>query len=663
MEGNPTETLANPELREEVLSRADSLSLSLTPERVIEILGRRVDDGEKFWNKELDLKKTREDNEKRWMNRNFEVGENTLYDYQVPYKDNRIFVSVETLASNIVSRLPTPEVIEAQDTDASRELASNYSKVLIQTAKDNLLKSHLQMVARHLIMGYRIGIMKISWDFNGGRLTEDDTYTGDIALNFIRPHKVIFDGEAGDPDNVPLISESLSKTVEELGYQFSDKKDKLMEVVGKATGARVNMGSKLGYKEIWFSFYDDKGVKREGVAWKHSYLLLDHGINPYYNYENSSKSNFLERPEKPYVLFNFLRIGRWVLDDTSLTEQAAILQDVLEKRGRQIVENADQAVGTKIFNTLQVDAGDAQKYAGDPRQIILSKGDARTAFFRFPPEQQPRHVVEDKLDARQEIDNIFGTHAPLRGERTQSPTLGQEVLSQRSDLGRTATLVESMETGATKVYKHITQLYKVFAKEEHIRRYVGDEGSTTFINFSSDKIEDGVQIFVQAGTMAEQDKLTDRNEAVELAKIGGRIDPLSFAEKWHIDKPREFATRLFYFLFMPDKYAAEVLQIGGSGGDQDAMQAIQRIQAGENVPPPTNPTKEYIAYFSQFLKSPSFKQLDPEIQRIMLEHIRATIDSAKQGLSGGQEKQPAGGGIIDRVKGIFGQRAGGQNAG
>ena len=101
-----------------------------------------------------------------------------------------------------------------------------------------------------------------------------------------------------------------------------------------------------------FSFFDDKGNKQEGVCWKYNQLLLDYGINPYYNYEESDKSNFLEKPEKPYIFFNFLRIGRWVFDDTSLTEQAATLQDILEKRGRQIVENADQSVSTKIFNTI-----------------------------------------------------------------------------------------------------------------------------------------------------------------------------------------------------------------------------------------------------------------------------------------------------------------------
>lgn len=651
---NETETLSSPEIREEVLSRADALSLSLTEDRIVEIIGTRVEEGDRFYNEKLNLKKVREDNEKRWLNLNLEVTGDALYDYQVDYRDNRIFVSVETLASNIVSRIPSPEVIEAQDTDASRELASNYSKVLSQTARDEFLKAHLQMVARHLLMGYRIGVIKTSWDFTAGRTKSDGSTMGDVSVSYIRPQNMIFDADATDPDDIPLIGERMKKTVEELGYQFPDKKDALMEILGKTRGGRVDMGSRLGYNELWFSFYDDKGRKREGVCWKYQHLLLDYGINPYYNYEEG-KSNFLEAPPKPYTVFNFLRIGRWVFDDTSLTEQAASLQDVLEKRGRQIVENADQAYSTKVFNTMMIDAAAAEKYVGDPRQNILVKGDVRMAFARIPPEQLGRHVVEDKLDARREIDNLFGTHAPLRGERTESPTLGQEVMSQRSDLGRTTTLVESMERGAAMVYQKITQLYKVFAKEEHIRRYVGDDGQTTFINFSGDKIEDGVEIFVQAGSMEPQDKITDRNEAVELAKIGGRIDPLSFAEKWHMDKPREFAKRLFYFLFMPDRYAQEVLKIGESGGDQDAMAAIQRIQAGENVPPPQNPTKEYLAYIGQFIKSPAFKQLDPEVQRIMIEHVRGTVEAAKAGLGGKSAGgQPAtSGGIMDNIRGMF----------
>ena len=636
---NITDTFSEQSLQEGIITQIEGLTL--TEDKIKSVIGRRIEDGIRFWDQELELKTKRENNEKRWLNKNFEVsGAVNLYGFETDYRDNRIFISVETLASNTAARIPQPEVIEAQDTDASRELASDYSKVLTRKAQELLIKQKLQMVARHLLMGYRLGIMKVSWDASKGRILEDGTTTGDICVNFVRPHKIVLDARAEDSNDVPLIAEMCTKSVEELGFMFPKKKDKLMEAIGK-TGDSKMMGSPLNYYEVWFSFFDKDGIKREGLCWKYFDVVLDYGLNPNFNYEDEpNTSNFFDRPKKPYILFNFLNIGKYALDDTSLTEQAACQQDILEKRGRQIVFNADAANSTKVFNVQMIEAGDAQKYTGDPNLNILSKGDVRAAFARVAPPPLPAYVFQDKLDARAEIDNIFGTHAPLRGEKTEAPTLGQEVMSQRSDLGRTITLSESLETGAEKVYQYMTQIYKVFATKEHIVKYIGEEtGATTFINFSKDKIEDGVEIFVQHGSMSPQDKLTDRNEAVELAKIGGRIDPLSFAEKWHIDKPREFAKRLFYFLFMPDKYASEILKIGESGGDQDAMQTIQQINAGENVPPKENPSKEYLAYMNQFVRSPAFKQLNPEAQALMVEHLRGTLQSAKGGLKMGESNK------------------------
>jgi len=650
-------TFAGNDVREGIISRADALSLSLNEDKIRDIISKRITGGEAFYNSEkesgLNLKAVREENEKRWLNKNREVSKEDLYDFQCDYRDNRIFVSVETLTANMVSRIPMPEVVEANDTPASRELADNYSKVLFRKAQDVFLKGKLQMIARHLLIGYRVGIMKIGWDFDAGRLVNGE-FTGDIFVNYIRPHKIICDAYAEDPDNIPLIAESLSGTLEEFGLQFPKKKDALFKAVGAREGKR-GMATRISPYEVWFSFYDDDGIKREGVCWKYGNVILDYGLNPNFNYEeDEGKSNFFPQPRKPYVFFNFLRLGKWIYDDTSLTEQAANQQDVLEKRGRQIVENADQANATRVFNIMMVNAKDAQKYTGDPNQNILAKGNVREAFARVPAPSLPRYVVEDKLDARREIDNIFGTHAPLRGEKTASPTLGQEVMSQQADIGRVVTLGEAMEKGAGQVFQHMTQIFKVFATKEHIVRYLGEEtGSTTFINFSRDKIEDGIEIRVLPGSMKAEDKTTDKTEAVELAKIGGRIDPLSFFEKWHSDKPLEKAKRLFYFMFMPDRYAQEVLKIGEGGGDQEAMQTIQRINSGESVPPKENPTKEYLAYYNQFIKSPAFKELDSEVQRLHIAHLRGTVESAKSGLKEptGEEKERPG--LMERIRGLF----------
>ena len=634
---NPADTATPSVFPEGISSIRDTLTPYLDEDKVKTVIGNRINDGITFWNDKLNLSKVRENNEKRWLNQNLEVEGSSLYDFQTPYRDNRIFVSTETLSSSVSGRIPYPEVTEGQDTDASRELAHQYEKILFAVAEDNFIKSKLQMVARHLIIGYRIGAIKVAWDDNAGML-KDGKRLGDIYINFIRPHRLVLDAEAYDSENIPLIAESCNTTLEELGLMFPDKKDELYSKIAGGEGKVPILGSHLDYHEVWFTFFDNNGHKAEGVAWKYSDILLDYGLNPYYNYkESNSKSNFFDAPKKPYVLFNFLQLGRWVMDDTSLTEQAATLQDVLEKRGRQIVDSADQAAATRIFNTMMIKSGDAEKYVGNPRQNILVKGDVRSAFARFPAPELPRYVLEDKYDARTEIDNIFGTHAPLRGEKTKSPTLGQEVLSQRSDLGRLNSLTEALEKGGTEIYRHITQLYKVFATEPHIMKYSGEDGKTVFVNFSSDKIEDGTQIRVRAGSMQAEDKLSDRNEALELAKIGGRIDPLTFAEKWHLEKPREFAKRLVLYMVDPQRYIAEVLQMGGGeGGEQDAMATIQAINAGEQVPAKENASKEYISYYNQFLKSPAFKQLDSEVKALHLQHIRDTINMAR----GGMKEQP-----------------------
>lgn len=440
-------------------------------------------------------------------------------------------------------------------------------------------------------------------------------------------------------------------TVEELGIKFPKKKDKILAATGMAGPDKTKLGSSTKHWETWFEYYDEKGHLGQGVAWKFNDIVLDYGENPYYNYDDS-KSNFFDRPRIPYVGFNFLQLGRWALDDTSLTEQSAQLQDILERRGRQIVDNADQAHSTKVFNTKMISSRAVQKYIGKPTQNIMVSGDVNKAFKREAPPMLPSYVLQDKYDARSEIDNIFGTHAPLRGEKTESPTLGQEIISQKADLGRVTYLASEIERGAEEVYKHIAQVYKVYAKEEHIFRYVGDDGPTTFFEFQSDKIEDGVQIKIQTGSTLPDDKTADKMEALELAKLQGQIDPLTLAEKLHLPNPKEAAMRMVNWLLRPDQYIAENLQAGsGSEGMQEAQRNIKRINAGENVPPKEDPSKEYLSVYGQYMESPQFQKLSPEVQALHVAHIRGTTQSAKGGLG---QKDEGGGGLLDRIKGVFG---------
>src|SRR3990167_1494140 len=67
-----------------------------------------------FWNKTYNLDTVRKTNQMRWENKNLEVNSpGLLYDFQVPYRDNRIFTSVETLMGSLASKMPEPIVLEA----------------------------------------------------------------------------------------------------------------------------------------------------------------------------------------------------------------------------------------------------------------------------------------------------------------------------------------------------------------------------------------------------------------------------------------------------------------------------------------------------------------------------------------------------------------------
>src|SRR3989304_5638083 len=633
--------------QEGVIEIQERLDVNLTEDQVKTILANRIEKGKSFWDAKLNLTKVREDNEKRWMGKNREVAGQRIYDYQTAYEDNRIFVSVETLAASLVPRIPTPEILAAKDTYASRELAVNFEKVLQRKAEDEMLKSKLRMAVRHILMGYRCGILKLSWDFDRGIKGENGKPLGDIKVDYVRPHRIVIDADATDPNDIPLVAENISCTLEDVIRKFPDKKVEIMAKYGK-NSADLTLGSPANYWEVWFTYFNDKGEKREGLAWKMEDLILGYGDNPYYNYEEGT-SNFLDCAPKPYVFFNFLRIGRWVYDDTSLTEQAAPLQDILNKRGHQIVDNADQANAVKVFNSEMIDAKDAEKYPGDPNDNLIVTGDVRMAFARVPAPGLPSYVLQDKYDARGEIDNIFGTHAPMRGEGSNSPTLGQEVLSQRADLGRTASLSEAIEEGSTKVYQIMTQLYKVFAKKEHMVKYVGEDGKVNFIRFSKDKVEDGIEIRVKAGSLEPEDKITDKNEAVELAKTGKIIDPLTFAEKWHLEKPIEAAKRSLYNAFAPDKYASEILKIGMEQGVQEALETIGKINNGEFIAGKEDAEPAYLNAYGQFVQSPEFKQLDPEVQKLHVIHLRETTDIVKKNLKEGKSSVPEEENLLSKI--------------
>ncbi len=428
-----------------------------------------------------------------------------------------------------------------------------------------------------------------------------------------------------------------------------------MREVGVSKGLAMPMSRRLSYLELWFSYFKGKS-KKEATAWKYKRLILGTERNLHWNFEETEQdqhgnlipTNFFESPRKPYILFNHLNKSKYVIDDTSLMEQSINQQDILNKRGRQIVENADQANSGEVYSTDAISEKTVSRIVGAPREKILVKGNVNNAVTRLPQNLLPNYVIQDKLDARSQIDNIFGVHAPIKGEGANSPTLGQEVLSQRGDVSRTRTMANSMEAGAERLYQGMVQMMKVFyteddeGKGQDISTADGNGKSLFTKDFSRRSIEAGTKIRVKAGSVLPDDPVAKAQAATQAISI---LDPMTIGETLGptlgIEDPKEFAKRLMFMQLSPDRYLTEILGDkveGADSQDEEAVAHQQAIISGEPAQPSQDPTKEHLATHQQFIESPEFKQLPPEAQQAMADHIQQEIDVTKGGL--GKQEQP-----------------------
>lgn len=626
--------------------QTDAVALNLSDDDVARAIGNRVSFGKSWWNKEENLETVQKKAENVWLN--LTSADIDLYDYEEPYFENRIFVAIEALISQAVGRPPQPMVTEAYDSDASRTLARNVEKVLLTLYHDLYQRAQLEMVARHLLTGFRYSAIKYRWDTTIGRRKKDGTRSGGIVTEVVRPDKLIFDAGATNKDDIPLIAEYMQASSDDLCFKYKDKENDIMHEVGKSYGSATNMTDLVTYLEVHFTGYKpDTGEEYEGVAWKLNTIMLDKMLNPNFNYDEIKTgddgkllyNNFFAKPKKPYVIFNYLNQGKYVIDSTSLTEQAYQLQRQLEKRGRQIDQNADMANAGTVLNSLMVTEENASKLIGDPLEKLMAKGKVQDAAMRLPVNTLEAYVIQDKADLRGAIDTIFGANAPLQGQKSGNPTLGQDELSVQRNTSRLGTLVTTLENGMDRIYKAEVQLMKVFFTEPDMVRYMGPAGHTEFIDFSNQNIESGIGLTVKEGTLLPEDPAT---KVQQLQQIEPFADVLTLANYMGAEDPVKTAKQMWLAKTNPTQYGEEFLGIPAQGNsDPEAVNAIQQVSQGQTPQVPDSPSNNYVAQLKAHMASPAFKQMSPVAQAQLKDHAQQVIAQGQKKL-GTQPTQPQG---------------------
>lgn len=463
-----------------------------------------------------------------------------------PLQDNIIFEAVETLLPMATKKNPEP-VVTSDGTPEGEVLADRVHKMLVSLADTLNLKGMLKKQAREWLIWY-VGMLKICWDF------EKD----DISIDFVKSKKLVLDPNA-ICENAYYNGEYLGEIKNHLNAKQVIEKFKSMpgfdsqkeeELKGYVAGY---LGTKLAFTEWWTKDY---------VFWTCRGTLLGKSNNPYWNYGTKQMvtddygidkekevqgNNHLQIREIPYIPLVVFNTGELPVDETSLIEQGLPLQDLINKRTRQIDKNADNANAGVVVSGdyfTKEEAAEASEALRKGATLFVPNGDVNAAYKRDVAPSLPPYIYNSLQDYRNRFMDLFGVRGSTSQGIQSENTVRGKILAKGSDSDRVGGGVSDfLEQVADRVFNYMVQMMYVFYDEEHMASLVGQAKANEVVTLRSSDFKNKLFITVKEGSLIPKDQLTTRNEAIDLWSAQA-IDPLTLFERLDFPNPKEAMERL-----------------------------------------------------------------------------------------------------------------------
>lgn len=602
----------------------DPLTLKLDDDVLINHINKRIDNSQAWFADEKDLFNRREKNWEYYLGEQLNTADFEYY--QSPYVDNVIFESLSTIKPIALSRLPDMIVKPGDDDEESKETADSLTKIVNTDIRKRENRKVLGVAFQHLPLFYT-GVVKAIWDPQKGD-------SGDYRFKVVHPDNIVVDHTSTDnsSDNMDFVAESVELSVKEIIMMFPKKKEEILESIGfdnedEDSKNEKRLASKKKIWEVWFTWWDKsrdpdtdemKFERIEGVAWKMDKIVLNKMKNPYWDWSGEKRlftydmndgskrepsqeeirravfgedevktetifHNHFKNPRKPYMFMGYYQFGKMPYDETSVVEQVLLMQDNLNKRGRQITEMNDRAAGKDYYSNAYLDKDTVELMdPKDPNEAIVGTGDVRAGHTHVPGVVAPAQLYSEQSSEKQKIFSKMGTHATTRGELTANKPATSDQIAREQDFGRIDDLVEeTINEVAEQMSNWAMQFIKLFYTEDHMVKVLGEDGSVTFTKVNRDLIQDGMEVMVSASGV---DKAQRRQEAIEMAGIG-LIDPMQFYIDMELSDPKGRAEKLMLFKAQPAMYYQQIVL----GNDVQAQtEQLSQIppEASQQVQPP-----------------------------------------------------------------------------
>lgn len=540
----------NTEERQEgvISDLTEELRLDMSDDELIDL----KNDWEKAWEPYAKtLAVSQNDNENYWLGKQYDGSTKTGGH---PLVDNLIFTALETFLP-IATRPTADPVVTGDNTKEGEELGTRVRKMLQYWSQEQAYNLKLKQVARFWSL-YKLGVMKVGWS----------NKENDITVVSIRPQKLIL-----DPDSTidsaeytgEYIGEYRKESARNLSKRFPEAKAYILDKCND------KLGTKMQYIEWWTDDY---------VFWTMDDQVLAKAKNPHWNYKSTKKitddigqeqqedvsgKNHFPYPKKPYAMLSIFTLGLCPYDDTNLIQQSLPLQDLINKRLRQIDKNADKtngglAVSGDSFTKEQASGvGKATEKGGT---IYVPNGKVGDAVARLSAPPLPNFVYESLIDYRNELQNIFGTRGSAPQGTIAEKTVRGKMMIKGQDGDRIGGGISTyLEQFSDVVFNQVVQFMYVYYDQDHVATIIGKDRSAEYVTLKSADLVSKLSVSVKDGSMIPKDPVSEREEAVNLWSAGA-LDPISLFEKLDFPDPKQAAEQLYMWKADPSLLFPDVAQ-------------------------------------------------------------------------------------------------------
>ncbi len=544
---------------------------------------------------------------------------------QTALVDNKIFESLETFLPIATRANPDP-LVNADPGEVGQAVAKATKSALVRLADITKFRRKLARMTRHWAL-YRIGVAKVSWD----------PHTKEIRTDIVNPKRIIFDKDGYLDEGGNFIGEYIGEkkktTAERLCDLFPKKK---AEITIKAQG---KMGTKLEYYEWWYCGTD--------VFYTLDEIVLGKFKNPNWNYDIKGKDktepeldeqgevikpgqdatsdvkgrNHMKQRQAPYVFLGVFSVGLHPHDETSLILQNLSVQDLINRRWRQIDQNvASMNNGIVVAGRHFTESQAAEAANARRKGVAFRIPDADTVTGKveiLPSPPLPGQVFQNLEDARNELRSIFGTAGSSPDAMQDEKTVRGKIMVSQQDSSRIGGgITEQLEQVADTIYNWWVQMMFVYYDEPHWILASGAAEGSELIQIQNQDFQaiTTLDVTVKEGSLIPKDPLTQRNEAIDLWGAGA-IDPLTFYKRLDFPDPVQQTEQLILWQLLqkgviaPSQYLPgfqipppqQMPTPGVPGGPPPQAPTGQGVEA----PPQQQPPEQQVA--SQLIKSVPIK--------------------------------------------------------